>query len=465
MAGTPAAVPSTPAGDAAPSSGAAAAAVTREEVAALAQQIGDMLADLAGLRSELAAAQAAALAPGKLSASAGGAPAAGGGKEADVGGVPANVLAGMARELAALKEGLDMVAHSANIMAVGLEPPRMLAKDEGGAGNGGAAGGAGGAGPAPGLVGGKEPRVHRGALERLVKLLGRQSVAHKLDWFDPTALNQMSQKLGMVEALLQNQHMQVARPGLPDAGMKDLEAQLRRLSREVRAMKDRQGDGGAGALGTGRLADGDHAMLSGKPLLGYRCMACDRPLDKLNDKPGPVIPTAQMPVRVHASPDVSNKVTSCCRTCRASRCGRRQTRQSNCGLKHTRSHPAARHRRAGGHDEGARGGRWLGHAGELVAGEARRPSWTGRDCSSAAHVQADPHSTQATHACPLCPAQGKFIRKAGYDNSQRWPQNWYEDAKGLPAEALPAQDVGPKLAPGGWRASHSGVRRPADHRC
>lgn len=42
----------------------------------------------------------------------------------------------------------------------------------------------------------------------------------------------------------------------------------------------------------------------------HRCMACDRPLDKLDDKAGPYIPTHQLPVSVAAAPDVNTKV--CC---------------------------------------------------------------------------------------------------------------------------------------------------------
>ncbi len=46
-----------------------------------------------------------------------------------------------------------------------------------------------------------------------------------------------------------------------------------------------------------RMAPGDHAMLAARPIQGYRCMACDRPLDTLDTLPGPHIPTAQLPVR------------------------------------------------------------------------------------------------------------------------------------------------------------------------
>lgn len=89
-----------------------------------------------------------------------------------------------------VRDALDLVAHAANLMAVGAEQPRMP----------GAPGSAPGSeqgtpqqgtGPngLPGLVNGREPRVVRGAVERLTKLLGRQAVAHKMDWFDPEMLN------------------------------------------------------------------------------------------------------------------------------------------------------------------------------------------------------------------------------------------------------------------------------------
>lgn len=46
----------------------------------------------------------------------------------------------------------------------------------------------------------------------------------------------------------------------------------------------------------GQASEGDHSMLSGKPLGGYRCMACDRPLAALDARPGPHLPTGQLPV-------------------------------------------------------------------------------------------------------------------------------------------------------------------------
>lgn len=46
-------------------------------------------------------------------------------------------------------------------------------------------------------------------------------------------------------------------------------------------------------------------MLSGKPLGGYRCMACDRPLAALDARPGPYLPTGQLPVSLASGADVA----------------------------------------------------------------------------------------------------------------------------------------------------------------
>lgn len=77
---------------------------------------------------------------------------------------------------------------------------------------------------------------------------------------------------------------------------------VQRLARELRTLRGRAGAAGGGAGGSGgrlgaapgRLADGDHAMLSGRPILGFRCLACDRPLEKLDERPGPYLPTGGM---------------------------------------------------------------------------------------------------------------------------------------------------------------------------
>jgi hypothetical protein len=46
-------------------------------------------------------------------------------------------------------------------------------------------------------------------------------------------------------------------------------------------------------------------MLSGKPLGGYRCMACDRPLAALDSRPGPYLPTGQLPVSLASGAEVA----------------------------------------------------------------------------------------------------------------------------------------------------------------
>jgi hypothetical protein len=99
----------------------------------------------------------------------------------------------------------------------------------------------------------------------------------------------------------------------------DFEARLRRLAAEVRTLKERMGaehnhhhhhqahqgheqlaagglkslmsQGAQQGLLQGGIRPGDHAMLSSKPLLGLRCMACDRPLDAVDELPGPFVPS------------------------------------------------------------------------------------------------------------------------------------------------------------------------------
>lgn len=69
---------------------------------------------------------------------------------------------------------------------------------------------------------------------------------------------------------------------------KDPSKALRRLAGELKALKDKLAGMEDEKM---RVAWGDHAMLSGKPLGGYRCMACDRPLEKLDEAPGPYVPS------------------------------------------------------------------------------------------------------------------------------------------------------------------------------
>ncbi|KAK9835644.1 hypothetical protein WJX74_004933 [Apatococcus lobatus] len=44
-------------------------------------------------------------------------------------------------------------------------------------------------------------------------------------------------------------------------------------------------------------ADGDFAILASRPIMGYKCMACDRPLAHLEDKSGPAVSSNFLPAR------------------------------------------------------------------------------------------------------------------------------------------------------------------------
>jgi hypothetical protein len=217
----------------------------------------------------------------------------------------------------------------------------------------------------------------KGAYEKLVKLLGSQSVHHKLNYFDPDLLNRMAHKVANLDALLQK-NPAILRAG-PDLGLKELDSQIRKMGKEMRIIKERLSEALASAgtgTASGLIPSGDHAMLAGKPaVLGYRCLACDRPLDKLDPNPGTFMPPGQLPTKTQTSVP--------------------QEKQSISGRK------------------GA--------------------------------LSPEPSANN--------------LKRAAYDPAQRGPQQWYEE-NGKPAEYLPKDDVGPKLAPGGWtrRTSTSGMR-------
>ncbi|KAG2440350.1 hypothetical protein HXX76_004455 [Chlamydomonas incerta] len=364
-----------------------------EEIASLDARMGDVFAEIAKIRADLAALPpadvlAAAAAGGGAAGAAGGflsaregTPSTGADGAAASGGALARMVSALNREVGSLKEGLDTVAHAANVLAVGLDS----------ATRGGGAGGVQGRYSESGGAGaGKEDRSPRGGYERLLKLMGSGEYRMKMDAFDPTALQQMAQKLAYLEATLKSPAMgRIAAGGgaggLPDMGIKDLERQVKRLATDVRLLRDKlmdgAGGGGGGGGGTGRMmAPGDHAMLAARPITGYRCMACDRPLDQLDVLPGPHIPTQQLPIRVPAATDVSTR-------------------------------------------------------GQVARGSAR-PG-----------VAPDPLSPQSS------------AQKLQYntDPNVRGVQNWYKDATGMAAEALPPQHVGPHLPPGGWRPSNPGM--------
>lgn len=233
----------------------------KDEVIALADQVGNLFEELQSLRSAVAMGPKDAglrdLLASSQHAAAAQATSAGGATDSQT----AQLVNALAKELHAVKDSLDLVAHAANLMSVG--PEQVRASPINGAASSPAAANSNGLG----LVNGREPRTPRGAMERLSKLLGRQAVGHKMDWFDPETLNRMATRMGQLDALLKNPGAAGVLTGrtLPDQGMKDLELQIKRLARDMRSMKENKAD-----MGGVRSHEGDHAMLSGKPLMGYR---------------------------------------------------------------------------------------------------------------------------------------------------------------------------------------------------
>ncbi len=81
--------------------------------------------------------------------------------------------------------------------------------------------------------------------------------------------------------------------------LRELEGRVRKLAGQVKQLQlmTKGATGSAvGAVVSTFAADGDHAMLSSRPaVLGYRCMACDRPLAALAEAAGPWVPGGAMP--------------------------------------------------------------------------------------------------------------------------------------------------------------------------
>ncbi|GLC35979.1 hypothetical protein PLESTB_000525600 [Pleodorina starrii] len=265
-----------------------------EEIASLDQRMGDVFAELAKIRADMAALPVDALA-----ASGGGAAAARDGGGGDTAGLQ-RVVSALTREVGTLREGLDTVAHAANVMAVGLDAGVRSTSE-------GATGGVEGRYIESEGPGAKEHRSPRGGYERLVKLLGSGDYRHKMEAFDPVALQQMAQKMAYLEATVKSPAMSRAGMAGVDYGIKELERQVKRLNTDVRVMKDKLVEPTVGlSLSGARISPpGDHAMLAARPITGYRCMACDRPLDQLDVSPGPHVPTQQLPVRVPAGSDAT----------------------------------------------------------------------------------------------------------------------------------------------------------------
>ncbi|GIL72562.1 hypothetical protein Vretimale_4311 [Volvox reticuliferus] len=267
-----------------------------EEIASLDQRMGDVFAELAKIRADMSALPTDAF--GAAAAAAGAATARDVGDQAGL----QRIVAALNREVGMLREGLDTVAHAANVLAVGLDAGVRTSA------TGAATGGVEGRYSEAEGAAGKEHRSPRGGYERLLKLLGSGDYRHKMEAFDPVALQQMAQKLAYLEATVKSPAMGRAGMAGVDYGIKELERQVKRLNTDVRLMKDKLIEP-ATTLGVSgsRIPPGDHAMLAARPITGYRCMACDRPLDQLDVSPGPHVPTQQLPVRVPAATDTTSR--------------------------------------------------------------------------------------------------------------------------------------------------------------
>eukprot|EP00879_Flechtneria_rotunda_P012731 GHRR01013295.1.p1 GENE.GHRR01013295.1~~GHRR01013295.1.p1 ORF type:complete len:345 (+),score=158.58 GHRR01013295.1:22-1035(+) len=239
---------------------------------------------------------------------------------------------------------------------------------------------------------------HGPNMDRLKTLMQTGQVGRKMNWFDPTVLQKMAQRLAAAEALIK---APLAGGAAATVGG-DIEAKLKKLAAEVKMLKERMGDSGAAVASSRpgglqaanwRPGDGDHTMLAAKPLAGYKCIACDRPLGTLDVNPGPYLPTGQMPVSLPTAAELTSATA--------------QAKQLP---------PAGVHiHRA------------------TVQGPAQ----------AAAGAEA---GTAAT---------GDRSGKPGDPTNRRatGPQNWYAAAHGPPADQLPKADVGPHLPPGGWRGT------------
>jgi Skp family chaperone for outer membrane proteins len=62
---------------------------------------------------------------------------------------------------------------------------------------------------------------------------------------------------------------------------------MKQLRNKLKRLENSQLPSGEQRASSGQLHDGEQAILAGKPVMGYRCMGCDQPLDgRLSDDPG-----------------------------------------------------------------------------------------------------------------------------------------------------------------------------------
>lgn len=140
-------------------------------------------------------------------------------------------------------------------------------------------------------------------------------------------------------------------------------------------------------------------------------MACDRPLDKLDERPGPYIPNTQMPLKP------PNSTQGAVPNARLP--GTSPTHSPEVGQQQ-------RPKKSAGNDPDKRGPQYW-----CVVG-----GWRVAHAAPCVEPRVSPHACRVLH--------GRRYNE-GHDASNR------------AADQLPPQDVGPKLPPGGWRGNATAV--------
>eukprot|EP00798_Chlamydomonas_sp_ICE-L_P000441 gene441-1839_t len=202
-----------------------------------------------------------------------------------------------AKDLKVLRDQMEEVAHGISLMSVGPQEVAVVSGIEQ-------------VEEAKGLNGDMSTTQHQhavgvkdhvGSYERLVKMMAKGDIRRKSDYFNPEILAHLIKKVQSIDSLGNNSSSPVTGP---DMGIREIESQLKKVIKEVKILRaDRKANesnenmAAHGGWGKRAVAEGEHAMISGKPLLGFKCMACDRPLDKLDGTSGPYIPNQMMPTK------------------------------------------------------------------------------------------------------------------------------------------------------------------------
>eukprot|EP00884_Botryococcus_braunii_P022278 jgi/Botrbrau1/8734/Bobra.0090s0010.2 len=133
----------------------------------------------------------------------------------------------------------------------------------------------------------------------LQKLLASGSLRRKMDYVEADVFAILMKRLSEMEAFVNTLKEQAT---LANSAKPALEKAVRRITGEVAALKRRITDDQT----TG--SHGDHSIMSRKPIMGYRCMGCDQPLQGLSEGPGSPLPTRALPVSISVDYARSNGI-------------------------------------------------------------------------------------------------------------------------------------------------------------